>query len=97
MFFLFLGNAYYLLGRYQEAIENLKKAIEIEPDNLFSRINLAVTYSLAGDEDKARSEVSEVLRINPDFSLDKFAERVPYKNHDVTKKNTDALRKAGLK
>ena len=50
-----------------------------------------------GREKEARAEAAEVLRINPKFSLDKFAVTIPYKDQARTDLILDALRKAGLK
>jgi hypothetical protein len=52
---------------------------------------------MMGREKEARAEAAEVLRINPKFSLDYFAEAIPYKDRKVINKFIDALRKAGLK
>jgi hypothetical protein len=38
-----------------------------------------------------------LAKINPKFSLDSFAERLPYKDKSQTEKYIDALRRAGLK
>jgi hypothetical protein len=58
---------------------------------------LAAVYSLAGRDEKARIEAAEVLRINPKFSLEKFAKSVTYKNQEDKERLISALRKAGLK
>jgi len=81
---------------YEEAIVALKKALRVSPDNLPAHIRLAAAYSLLGREEDARAEAAEVLRIDPKFSLKRFARGQPYKNpHDRTLL-IDALRKAGL-
>jgi hypothetical protein len=40
---------------------------------------------------------AEVLRIDADFSLERFAQRCPQKNQENTDCFAEALRKAGLK
>jgi hypothetical protein len=50
-----------------------------------------------GREKEAHAEAAEVLRINPKFSLDLFAKRLPHKDQSVIDNYVDALRKAGLK
>ena len=97
IYFRRLGTAYRDIGRYEEAIVQLKKAINLSPDSLYPHIGLAATYSLAGRDEEARAEVSEVLRIQPKFSLERLAKTVPYKNKADTDRVIDALRKAGLK
>jgi adenylate cyclase len=48
-------------------------------------------------EDDARAEAAEVLRLNPQFSLEAFGDRLPYKDPAETERVLAALRKAGLK
>jgi TolB-like protein/Flp pilus assembly protein TadD len=96
IYFRRLGTAYRDTGRYEEAIAQLKKAINRAPDSLYPHIGLAATYSLAGRDEEARAEASEVLRIQPKFSLESLAKRVAYKNKADIDRLIDALRKAGL-
>lgn len=56
-------------GRYEEAISQLKKAIEREPRDIMSYVVLASTYNMAGKEKEAREAAAEVLKINPKLSL----------------------------
>ena len=51
---------------------------------------MTMVYSLSGRDEEARAEAAEVLRIDPDFSLDKFAKK-------AAPTLVSALRKAGLK
>jgi len=69
IYFKHLGTAYRDTGHYEEAIAQLKKALERTPDNLFTHVELAATYSLSGRDDEARAEAAEVLRTQPNFSL----------------------------
>jgi hypothetical protein len=52
---------------------------------------------MMGREKEARAEAAEVLRINPKFSVDSYAKRLPYKDQSEIDKFINALRKAGLK
>ena len=96
-YFWFLGYAYCNAGMYEEAIAELKKALRMTPDNQFAHTRLAATYSLLGREEEARAEAAEVLRINPNFSLKRYAKGHPYKNPHDMELILGALRKAGLK
>jgi len=96
IYFRRLGSAYRDIGRYEEAIVQLKKAINLSPDSLYPHTALASTYSLAGRDDEARAEVSEVLRIQPKISLESLAKRVAYKNKADIDRIINALHKAGL-
>jgi len=50
-----------------------------------------------GREEEARSEAAEVLRINPQFSLEVLKQTAPIKDPAVAERVFTALRKAGLK
>jgi adenylate cyclase len=91
------GDALRDSGRFEEAVSAYKKALQPAPDNIFAHVSLASTYSLMGREKEARAEAAEVLRINPNFSLVKFAPNFTYKDQARTDLILDALRKAGLK
>jgi hypothetical protein len=50
---------------------------------------------MAGNERKTRESAAEVLRIDPNFSLERFAEATPWKNRDdLTNGLIEPLRKA---
>ena len=80
-FYLFyLGEAYRLTGRYEEAIAAYKRALTRNPNLLPAHLSLAVIYSELGREEEARAEAAEVLRLNPNFSLEGVRQIVPYKD-----------------
>jgi len=97
IYFYSLGISYTLTRQYDEAITWCEKAVRGEPNSLLAHLFMAAAYSLAGREDKARIEAAEVLRINPKFSLEKFAQSVTYKNQEDKERLIGALRQAGLK
>ena len=92
-----LGQAYQLTGRQEEAIAALKRALTHSPDLLPVHRELAVIYSELGREAEARAATAEVLRISPNFSLEVYRQRLPYKDPAVLERQIAALRKAGLK
>jgi len=96
-YFHMLGMAYREMGRYEESITACKKAIKRQPSNLFAHLILAATYIMIGREDEARAEATEVLRINPKFSVERFAKVRPHIDPTNTERFVEALRKAGLK
>ena len=98
MTFVFLGNAFRMAGRFEEAVLAYKKGLQRAPDSIPAHINLGTTYSLMGRDNEARAEAEEVLRINPKFSLDYFAKTsAPFKDQAEIDKIVNAMRKAGLK
>jgi len=92
-----VGAAYYLAGRPEEAIAPLKRYLTRYPNILGPHLTLAAVYSELGKEAEARAEAAEVLRINPQFSLEVHKQRVPIKDPAVLERHLAALRKAGLK
>ena len=92
-----LGNACWITGRFEEAVSAYKKALLRGHDHIFPHIGLTVTYIAMGREKEARIEAGEILRINPNFSLDNFAKFLMYKDHSVIDRTIGTLREAGLK
>jgi adenylate cyclase len=92
-----LGMAYRDAGRYEEAIAVSRKAIMKEPNNVIAHVVLISTYSMLNRMDEARTAAAEILRIDPTFSLDRFAKTRPHIDPGNTARFADSLRKAGLK
>ena len=97
-FYLFhLGICYRMLKQYDDAITAFKKSIQIQPDNLLAHIGLIFTYYLSGQEDKAYKLGLEVLKLNPNFSVEKYVKASPFSSsEDKYVLFAKALRKAGL-
>ncbi|MFC1580820.1 tetratricopeptide repeat protein [Thermodesulfobacteriota bacterium] len=96
MYFNQLGGGLRLLGRYEDAVAAYKKALDREPTNLFAHIGLAATYPYLGRQKEAHAEASKVLKLDPEFSVEDFAKKMPFKNKADTEGLVAALRKAGL-
>ncbi len=96
-FFYYLSVAYCMVSRFDEAVEQAKKAVEHDPKSQFPHLALAFTCILAGREDEARVAAAEVPKINPKFSLEQFARTRAFRDRSFVERIVDALRKAGLK
>jgi tetratricopeptide (TPR) repeat protein len=81
-YFVVLGAAYRVLRRFVEGIASFKKAISIEPTNLITRVALLTAYSLDGSEIEAHSEAEEILRIDPKFSVERYAKNLTFMNQE---------------
>jgi tetratricopeptide (TPR) repeat protein len=92
-----VGAAYYLAGKPEEAVAPLKQFLARYPNILGAHLTLAAVYSELGKEAEARAEIAEVLRLNPNFSLEVHKEREPIKDPTLLERHIAALRKAGLK
>jgi adenylate cyclase len=93
----FLAEAYLYLEQYAEAIAPAKRHLTISPDGLGAHFILAASYSALGQEEQARAEAAEVLRINPKFSLEVVRQTFPLKDRTLLERIIAALHKAGLK
>ena len=91
-----LGVAYTRMERYEEAITVLKKVLHYRPDMLAAHVRIAACYAALGREEEAHAEAAEVLRLNPKFSVKKFAKGLAIRDKAVKERYIDALRKAGL-
>jgi tetratricopeptide (TPR) repeat protein len=92
-----LGHAYFLTGRYKEAIATLRRVLNRNPNFWPAHVYITASYVELGWEEEARAEAEELLRVHPNFSLDSAGQRVPYKDQRVLKRLFATLRKAGLK
>ncbi len=95
-YYLQLVTAYRLAGQYKEAAETGKEALQHVPNNINIYLQLAAAYSMMGQEEEARAAATEVMKINPKFSLEWYAKTIYFKNQKDIDKTIDALRKAGL-
>jgi adenylate cyclase len=102
-YLVYLGGAYRDLGRYDEAIAAYKAMLhrrQKEGRNLFPpHYGLAVVYMYLGQEQEARAHAEELLRIAPNFSLERFRKsaRIFWKDPVYIERALDALRRAGMK
>jgi TolB-like protein/class 3 adenylate cyclase/tetratricopeptide (TPR) repeat protein len=69
-----LGHSYRVARRYEEAVTAFDQLLELgrkgQWDRLGPHLALAECYVLLGRDEKARSHVEEVLKIDPDYSLE---------------------------
>jgi adenylate cyclase len=92
-----IGRAYSLAGKPEEAIAPLQQCLTRYPSRLDIHLTLAAVYSELDQDAEARTEVAEVLRLNPKFSLEVHQERVSIKDPAVLEHHIAMLRKAGLR
>lgn len=59
--------------QWAEAAENLKKAIELAPNNAFSRLNLGTALYMQDDVDGALEQYREAIRLSPTLARAHFA------------------------
>jgi len=92
-----VGTAYAVAGHYAEARAPLQRFLSRYPNRLDIHLMLAAVYSELGQAAEARAEATEVLRLNPNFSLAVHSQRMPIKDPAMLERHLAALRQAGLK
>jgi adenylate cyclase len=95
-YFVQLAFAYRESREYEKAIEAAKKALQREPNTQSPYIHMTISYIRLGREEEARASAAEILRINPRFSLERYAKILPF-SQPVADRVVEDLRKAGLK
>jgi len=93
----FMGMACFTAGLYEEAIEAWKKAIDRYGNAVPRYPFLIASYVSLGKEEEAKEAVQQVLKINPNFSLESWKYGRGYKNPEDIERLYGALGKAGLK
>jgi adenylate cyclase len=92
----FEGMASLFMGRYQEAIPLLKRALARYPTVVSVHLHLIICYVELGRNELARAEAREVMRLNPELALP-GPKKDPFNNLGGAERFDAELRKAGLK
>ncbi|MFQ5954944.1 MAG: tetratricopeptide repeat protein, partial [Kiloniellales bacterium] len=90
------AHAYRLMERHEEAVAIYRESINRNPDHIGPRIGLTACYAELGRDVEARRQAAELLKLNPDFTLAKYADSLTYKDPAHAERSLAALRKAGL-
>ena len=91
-----LATSYASVGQFEEAITTYKKQLHVfGPDQRGPHLGMASAYARMNRLKEARAEAAEVMRIDPEFSVERYLKSRPY---DQARKDRVAgfLRKAGL-
>jgi adenylate cyclase len=93
----FLGLARYMLKEYSEALPPLRECTSRAPDMSFGHVWLAASLAQLGQLDEAHAEAAEVMRIDPNYTIDGTQRRLArFKRPEDAEHFFDGLRKAGL-
>jgi adenylate cyclase len=96
VYFQYLGNAYYLIGRYDAAIELLRTGALRMPGYRPVFVWLAAAAAQLGRVDEARAAAAEVLRLQPDFTVSGWVQFLGLARQEDAERLAHGLRKAGL-
>jgi adenylate cyclase len=88
--------AHYLAGRYDEAIATARSSVQMRPEFPGALRILAASYAQAGRADEAARALQDVLRVQPDCTVEWLQRNVPYATPEAMKHFLDGIRKAGL-
>jgi adenylate cyclase len=91
-----IGIADVFAERYQQAIQLIQEHVAVYPNDAFARGMLAIAYSELGSDQEARSQASDVMRLNPQYKLPPAEGFFP-KSPVLARRYLGDLRKAGLK
>lgn len=86
--------------RYDEAIPLFKEVIDRSPTSYYAYLSyrgLTAAYELTGQHANARWAAQNVMRINPNFSIEKLAKLTSVKDGPFRRLIFNAYRAAGLK
>lgn len=91
-----LGQAFYILKRYDEAIDAFNRVLESNPAAERAHLWLAASYAQADRAEDAEWEVEQVIAENPDFSSERIRDSYPFQDPEDLARFVDGLHKAGL-
>ena len=89
-----LGHAYYLSGRYDEAVAAANQSIDRVLDQWHGPIVLSAAQAQLGHETKALEAAAQLLQVRPFFTVDSFIATIV--DPDDAAHLADGLLKAGL-
>ena len=89
------GLAHLFSGQHEKALAYFKQAHRHSPQSPPVHRSLAVTYALLERQEEARTEAEEVMRLVPNFSVERFGRILPW-HPTYSEIFVNGLRKAGL-
>jgi TolB-like protein/DNA-binding winged helix-turn-helix (wHTH) protein/Tfp pilus assembly protein PilF len=90
------GALRYALEEFTEAVRMLELAVEGNPNYQLARVFLAAAHAAAGHEEEAKWQISEILMLNPDFSLADVERGAPFRDPAYRERFLRDLKRAGL-
>ena len=92
------GTAEFYIGNYDAALEWHQKAAQRNPDFAAAHRWIAATSALKGDSERARAEMKEIVRLEPQLTIAAYTrmKKQLYKYEKDFEKYIEGLRVAGL-
>jgi adenylate cyclase len=95
IFFATISAAHYFAGRYLQAVEWARKAVEMRPGNLGGWRILCASLAQAGEMEESRTVMRTLRQLQPGLSIAWIKQWVPYTSGPMTH-FLEGMRKAGL-
>lgn len=95
-FKLILASSCKEIRRWDDATQVARDVIQMKPDDVDARLVLIEAALAAGNRPGAQQLAAEVRKQQPEFSLQKWAERQPYRDPAVLERIVAGLDEAGL-
>jgi adenylate cyclase len=92
----FLAEARISLGQFDEAVRAIKQRLERNPNSETSYAQLASCYGHLGRIAESRAAWAEVMRIAPNFSIERRRRILPFRDPDEFERRIEGMRTAGL-
>jgi hypothetical protein len=84
-----------LAGRYPEAVKAARQAVQLRPGYIGAHRILCASLAQGGHLDEAKAELATIRQLQPDISIARIRESVPYTAGPM-ERFLDGMRKAGL-
>lgn len=91
-----LGRAYYIMGKYDDAVKTLQQALDRNDQAINPRLYLVASYVALGRLDDAEWEIEKVRIGSPEATLSRLDSDYPIANKKMKEKFFNELRQAGL-
>jgi adenylate cyclase len=91
------GFAQFFMGNYDDAAENIAKAVDRNPNVLFLRTSYAAALAMAGRQDDAEWQIEEMRGLGFNKTLDEFMGETPVHDPQYRVLYREGLVKAGMR
>jgi TolB-like protein/DNA-binding winged helix-turn-helix (wHTH) protein/Tfp pilus assembly protein PilF len=90
------GSLHYSSEEYDQAVEDLSRSLEINPNYLQSKVWLAATYAAQGRLEDAQWEVDEIRMLAPDIDFEWVERAYPIQDFHYKQRFRNDLKQAGV-
>ncbi|MDH5631580.1 MAG: winged helix-turn-helix domain-containing tetratricopeptide repeat protein [Gammaproteobacteria bacterium] len=94
---LMRGEMFFNAHRYDKAIDDFRRALEINPEAQEGRLWLAAALAYANETDDAEWQIDQVRVHDPELTLSRFEAAIPLKDPIQRKHLVDGISRAGMK